>query len=111
MVVVFLCYTEYIDYSTAHAAIRDQYVKLICLPVDNLLPSLFANNVITFDQKKDIEDIPQKKKQMEFILDLIIHSLENDVASLYNGFLKSIQQSEDVVTRELAKKLGDLALL
>ena len=47
-------------------------------------------------------------KRMEFILDLIIRSLDNNVVDLYNGFLEVLKESEDLVTRELAKKLGKL---
>ena len=45
---------------------------------------------------------------MEFILDLIIQSLANNVPVLYNRFLKVLKESEDLVTRELAKELGKL---
>ena len=96
------------DCSTARATIQEQYDKLICLPIDILLPSLFANNVVTFDQKEEIDELPHKKKRMEFVLNLIIRSLEMGVDGLYNGFLKVLKTSEDLLTRELAKKLGKL---
>ena len=98
----------YSDCSTACATIQRQYDKLNCLSVNNLLPSLFANGVVTFKQKQHIEGIPQEIKRMEFILDLIIQSLANNVPVLYNRFLKVLKESEDLVTRELAKELGEL---
>ena len=99
---------DYSDCSTARATIQEQYDKLIWLPVDILLPSLYAYNVVTFDQKEQIEELPQRKKRMDFILSLIIRSLDLEIANLYNGFLKVLKESEDVLTRELATKLGKL---
>ena len=78
------------------------------MPVDILLPSLFANSVVTFEQKEDIKEMPGKKKRMGAVLSLIIRSLDNGVAALYNGFLKVLKESDDLLTRELAKKLGKL---
>ena len=97
--------------STACATIQEQYDKLIGLPVDNLLPSLFANKVVTFDQKVDIEKLPQEKEKMKFILDLIISSLEKKIPVLYNGFFNVMKESDDPVVRELTKKLGKLIQL
>ena len=106
--VVFSYNVDHSDCSTAHATVQEQYDKLIRLPVDNLLPSLYAYNVVTFDQKEEIEELPQKKKKMDFILRLIIRSLDSGIVDLYNGFLKVLKESKDVSTRELAKKLGKL---
>ena len=112
--VVFSHYVANVDYSdisTACATIQEQYDKLICLPVDSLLPSLYAYNIITFDQKEEIKELPQKKRRMEFVLDLIIRSLASGVADLYNKFFKVLTDSKDLPTRELAKKLGKLVYL
>ena len=62
---------------------------------------------MTFKQKQHIKGIPEIER-MEFILDLIIQSLANNVPVLYNGFLKVLKESEDLVTRELTNKLGKL---
>ena len=99
---------DYSDCSTARATVQEQYDKLILLPVDTLLPSLFTNSVVTFEKKEEIEEILEKKKRMGAVLSLIIRSLDNDVPVLYNGFLKVLKESEDLLTRELAKKLGEL---
>ena len=99
---------DYGDCSTARATVQEQYDKLILLPVDTLLPSLFTNSVVTFEKKEEIKEMLEKKRRMEAILDLIIRGLDNDVPVLYNGFLKVLKESEDLLTRELAKKLGEL---
>ena len=97
--------------STARATIQEQYDKLIRLPVDSLLPTLYANGVITFDQKIEIEDIPQKIKKTQFILNLIISSLINGRPTLYNRFLKVMEESENVDISQFAKNLGKLKQL
>ena len=99
---------DYSDCSTALATIQKQNVKLLHLPVNTLLPSFYAYNVVTFDQKEHIEELLHRKDRMAFIVDLIICSLECGVADLYNRFLKVLKESEDLPTRELAKKLGKL---
>ena len=108
---MYVAKTDYSDCSTVCAIIQDQYDRLIRLPVDSLLPTLYANGVITFDQKKEIEDIPQKTKKIQIILDLIITSLKSGVATLYNRFLKVMEESEDVDVRQFAKNLGKLKQL
>ena len=101
-------HVDYSDCSTARATIQEQYDQLIRLPVNSLLPSLYARNVVTFDQKEEIEELPHKKKRMEFVLNLIIRSLDMGISSLYNGFLKVLKKRQDFLTRKLAKKLGKL---
>ena len=105
-----LCFynVDYSDCSTALATIQKQNVKLLHLPVNTLLPSFYAYNVVTFDQKEHIEELLHRKDRMSFIVDLIIRSLECGVADLYNRFLKVLKESEDLPTKELAKKLGKL---
>ena len=105
---MFSCNTEYSDCATALATIQEQYDKLIHLPIDSLLPSLYAYNIITFDQKEEIEELPQKKRRMKYVLNLIIHSLDAEISGLYNEFLKVIKKSGDLVAKELLKKLGKL---
>ena len=98
------------DCSTACATLRKQYDKLICLPVKPLLPSLFAKEVINFDQKQAVEAKPVDTEKMGYILDLIIRSLNAGVAIKYNRFLKVIQDSKDSVAIEAVKNLGRLAI-
>ena len=96
------------DCSTACAKLRKQYDKLIHLPVKALLPSLFAEEVIDFDQKITVEAILLDTEKMGYILDLIIRSLKAGVAIKYNSFLKVIKDSKDSVAKEAVKSLGRL---
>ena len=73
-----------------------------------LLPSLYTEEVIDFDQKKTVEDILLDTKKMEYILDLIIRSLKAGVAIKYNRFLKVMKDSKDSDANEAVKSLGRL---
>ena len=98
------------DCSTACATLRKQYDKLMHLPVKTLLPSLYAKEVINFDQKKTVEATLLDKDKMGYILDLVIDSLNAGVAIKYNSFLKVIKDSKDSVAIEAVKNLGRLAI-
>ena len=76
------------------------------LPVGVLLPSLYAKEVIDTNQKKTIEAERLDTKKMEYILDLIIDSLNAGVAIKYNSFLEAINETEDPVANEAIKNLG-----
>ena len=97
--------------STACTTIQKQCDKLISLPVDHLLPSLYSNDVVTFNEKKYIDELLHKEERIKFILNLIISSLEKKTPALYNGFLKVLKESDDLVVQELTKKLGKLIQL
>jgi len=92
--------------SAACAKLQEQYDKLIHLPVNALLPSLYASRVVTFDQKQSIEAKSLDRDKMRCVLDLIINSLKADVAIKYNNFLKAMKDSKDLDANELVKKLG-----
>ena len=95
-------------YSTACDKLQEHYDKLIYLPVMDLLPSLFAKEVVNFDQKQraNVKDLPTEK--MGYILDLIIDSLKAGVAIKYDNFLKVLKESKDLTANELVKSLCKL---
>ena len=73
-----------------------------------LVPSLYAEEVINFDQKKAIEATLLDTDKMGYILDLVIKSLKAGVASKYNSFLKVMKDSKDLVVNVAVKSLGRL---
>ena len=75
------------------------------MPVETLLPSLYAEEVIDFDQKQAVEAKAVDTKKMSYILDIIIRSLKAGVATKYNTFLKVVKDSKD---NEAVKNLGRL---
>ena len=98
----------YNDCSTAVTNLRSQYDELIHLPVETLLPSLYASRVVDFNQKQKVDAMHTRAEKMGYILDLIIDSLKAGTAIKYNKFLEVMKDSEDSVPNERVKSLGKL---
>ena len=100
----------YNDCSTAVTNLQSQYDELIHLPVETLLPSLYARKVVDFNQKQKVDAMHTSSdaEKMGYILDLIIKSLMAGVAIKYNTFLEVMKNSEDSVLNEIVKSLGKL---
>jgi len=92
--------------STAYKKIQEQYAVLANCPVNKLLDCLFANGVITLDDKREMESKPLEKNRMKYLLDDVLISLKTDNGLKYNKFLEVLQGSDDCTIRELARKLG-----
>ena len=67
--------------------------------------SLYAKDVITNQEKLEIDKLVGKK-QMEKVLDIIILSLSSNDAEKYKGFLKVLEKSDDLLLRNKAKELS-----
>ena len=67
--------------------------------------SLYAKNVITRQEKEEIDKLIGKK-QMEKVLDIIILSLNSNYTAKYKGFLEALEESEDSLLRDKAKELS-----
>ena len=98
----------YNDCSTAVTNLRSQYDELIHLPVETLLPSLYASGVVNSKQKQEVDAMHTRAEKMGYILDLIIDSLMAGAAIKYNKFLEVMKKSEDSVPNEIVKSLGKL---
>ena len=92
--------------STAYKKIQEQYAVLANCPVNKLLDCLFANGVITLDDKREMESKPLEKNRMKYLLDDVLISLKTDNGLKYNKFLEVLQGSDDCAIRELTRKLG-----
>ena len=66
---------------------------------------LFANEVITRDQKTVIDSLIGKA-QMQKVLDILLVSLGADQTTKYKGFLQAMEKSEDTLLNDKAKELG-----
>ena len=67
---------------------------------------LVANDVITNQEKKEIDKMTGED-QMAEILDILQTSLNNKQTKKFKGFLQAMEQSEDELLKETAKKLGE----
>ena len=71
-----------------------------------MLRQLYAKKVITDREKEMIESIKLKDKKMEYLLDsVIIPSLANNVTEKFKGFVKVMEESDDPILMNMAKKL------
>ena len=95
------------DFAAASAKVTANYVELTELPINSILGALRAKEVILPWQKEEIEVISLERKRMEYLLDkIIIPSLNVQVSIKFEGLLEVMEQSEDVVFKRLAQKLG-----
>jgi len=97
--------------STACKKIKEQYGVLANCPVNKLLPSLYAKDVITLDDKKIMEaKLLEKDRMMYFLDDVLIRSLNMGFSGKYNRFLTVLEESDDSSVTGLIRKLGELAV-
>lgn len=78
------------------------------MPVEHLLPSLYARGVVDSNQKMIAEAKLLNTEKMSYVLDLIIDSLKAGVAIKYNNFFEVMRDSEDPVVNKSVKALGKI---
>ena len=87
--------------------LKCDYVELLNLPISSILNHLFAGDIITAKEKKEIKAIPLEEDRMEYFLDdIIIPSLEINHTFKFKGFLKVLEDSDNPVLTTAAKNLG-----
>ena len=87
--------------------IREKYVELTRLPIESILGDLFAKEVITLQQKGMIQSLTSNRQKMEYLLDnIIIPSLDINIAEKLKGFMEVMEKSDDLILTEMSKKLG-----
>ena len=91
------------DYAAAANKLRKQLNKLSHLNYDNMERSLYANKVITADEKAKIKSKVGAEKMEYLIVDIIIPSLKLGHSKKYKAFL---EESEDTDLQDTAKMLG-----
>ena len=84
--------------------IRKNYIGLIYLPIDLILPCLHAKNVITLSE---MEEMHMVSDQMEYFLDeIIIPSLEYGLSVKFELFLEAMEESGNSTVIAMAKKFS-----
>ena len=87
--------------------LTEHYDKLTRLPINSMLDSLITSEVITFDEKKNIETKSLESDRMRHLLDnVIILGLQVELPELYHKFVKVLQESESMINRAMAKMIG-----
>ena len=91
--------------SDAANMLKKKFDLLSNLSYSNMSGSLFANDVITQQEKLEIDQLVGKS-QMERVLDIVIASLKVDKTAKYEGFIVAMGNSEDTLLKAIAKELG-----
>ena len=94
--------------------LKHHYVELSNLPISSILNRLFAGDIITRKEKKEIKAIPRELEEdrMEYFLDnIIIPSLKSNHAFKFKRFLKVLEGSDNPLLTAAAKNLGMSVLM
>ena len=97
---------KYLDCSTVKKRLKDKYIELSHLSYANMESQLFAKSVITYNEKQQIRSKVTNTKKMTELLDIIISSLNAGSTIKYISFLKAMEESDDPVLQQTAKRLG-----
>ena len=99
--VIFMCsllfdivFLEF-DCTAAADKLKRQLGALTKLNCDAMMGSLYAEDVITDNEIKIIDDKIGQQKMMYLIVDIIIPSLRLKLCKKYKGFLKAMEESDD----------------
>ena len=99
------------DYIGTAKLLRTQFDKISRLNYNNMKTSLYANEVITIEEKRLIDSKIGHEKMDYLIAEIIIPSLKQGFDQKYKSFLKAMEDSEDTDLRSTAKMLGKLVLM
>ena len=68
--------------------------------------SLYAYEVITADERKEIKSKVGDEKMEYLIVDIIIPSLKKEFNKKYKAILEVMEENEDTDLQDMAKMLG-----
>ena len=99
------CFLEF-DHAATVKKLRRQLDKLSSLNYNNMERSLYAYEVITADERKEIKSKVGDEKMEYLIVDIIIPSLKRKFNKKYKAFLEVMEENEDTDLQDTAKMLG-----
>ena len=87
--------------------IRSQYTELMHLNINtDVIRDLYKEQVITLNEKKEIQRKEMEKRMEYFLNDIIIPSLEAKSSQKYIGLVRVMNRSDDSVLKDVASKLA-----
>ena len=99
------CFLEF-DHAAVANKLRKQLDKLSTPSYDNMERSLFANKVITANERKIIQDKSGGDKMEYLIVEIILPSLMQEFCKKYKAFFEVMEENEDTALQNAAKNLG-----
>ena len=94
------------DCSAMAKHLKKNFPSLSTLPYKNMKLHLAANDVITDQERKEIDQMVGED-QMVRVLDILQVSLKNRMTAKFKGFVRAMEKSGDTLLQETAKKLGE----
>ena len=94
------------DPDTMADELKKQLGALTKLKYNAMMGSLFANNVITNQERCVIDAKIGEEKVMYLIVDIIIPSLRGGFCGKFKGFLQAMKESDDNDLKRMAERLG-----
>ena len=87
--------------------IWSQYTELMHLNINtDVIRDLYKEQVITLNEKKEIQRKEMEKRMEYFLDDIIIPSLEAKSSQKYIGLVRVMNRSDDSVLKDVASKLA-----
>ena len=86
--------------------LRKNLPSLSTLPYKNMKLHLLANDVITNQERKEIDKMIGEDQMFE-VLDILQVSLNNKQTIKFKGFLQAMEESGDTLLEEKAESLGE----
>ena len=99
------------DCVAAADKLKKQLGTLTNLNYSAMMGSLYAKDVITNDERRIIDTKIGQEKMMYLIADIVIPSLKLSLCKKYKGFLKAMEESDDIALRSTVERLGKLKRL
>lgn len=90
---------------TTAKKLRAKYDELSILLYPNISGKLYAKEVISAQEKQEIDHLIGTK-QMQRVLDNVIVSLNSFNTVKYKGLLEAMEESEDILLKNKADELG-----
>ena len=86
--------------------LKKELIKLTSLSYNNMKINLQAKRVITDNEKQQIDNMGSPADQMEKVINIVRASLLVNHTVKFKGFLESMENSDDLTLKEIARKLG-----
>ena len=86
--------------------LKDNLPSLSNLSYKNMRLQLVAKDVITYQEKKTIDQLIGED-QMAEVLDIVQVSLKNKLTTKFKGFLQAMEDSGDKLLGQTARSLGE----
>ena len=94
------------DCSTVATMLQHSYQELGNLSYSSMRPGLIAKDVITLQEKRQINNLIGEQ-QIEAVLDIVISSLRAGQTAKYRGLLIAMEESGDILLKQKAEELGE----